>query len=41
MKVKCLKFNTYSEGSQYIEQHINECIEGEEVIDIKQLLLTM
>lgn len=35
MKVECLKFNTYYEDSQDIEQRINECIEGEEVIDIK------
>lgn len=36
MKVKCLKFNTYYDDSDYIERCINSALEGKEVIDIKQ-----
>lgn len=35
MKVKCLKFNTYFEGQETIEECINSALEGKEVIDIK------
>lgn len=35
MKVKCLKFNTYFEDSEYIEECINSVLEEKEVIDIK------
>lgn len=35
MKVKCLKFNTYNDDSEYIERCINLNTEGKEIIDIK------
>ena len=35
MKVKCLKFNTFFEGSECIEGCINSVLEEKEVIDIK------
>lgn len=35
MKVKCLKFNTYYDDTEYIERYINSDLEGKEVIDIK------
>lgn len=35
MKVKCLKFNTYYDDTEYIERCINSDLEGKEVIDIK------
>jgi hypothetical protein len=35
MKVKCLKFNTYYDDTEYIERCINSELEGKEVIDIK------
>lgn len=35
MEVKCLKFNTYYDESDYISECINSAIEGKEIIDIK------
>lgn len=35
MRVECLKFNTYFDDSDYIEDCINTAIEDKEVIDIK------